>query len=271
MFTVYSNLGAKNSNSEVNSEAENSEVEKSEVEKSETDKSEAENSEADNYDGDNSDGDGYETDSNRSYFEENVESLVHHPVRDIPEIYLRRFIQETEGIKREHIDDANKNPEEEYEEEDLLQEFTERNQALRDELRRRKDAGMVADSSDDEDVRQRTSQYGNPGENQGEYQGENKGEGQGEGEGSRKRKFEEDNDDAHQSSNKVKDHSSDMTGNRDPQGENYSNRSSDNGSINKNSSQSENNNPDKQSPMDFVLEKQQCELPDIPDSDGGGD
>ena len=29
------------------------------------------------------------------------------------------------------------------------------------------------------------------------------------------------------------------------------------------------NNPDRQSPIDFVIEKQQCEIPDIPDLDGG--
>jgi hypothetical protein len=29
--------------------------------------------------------------------------------------------------------------------------------------------------------------------------------------------------------------------------------------------------PDNQSPVDYVLEKQACEMPDIPDSDGGGD
>lgn len=39
------------------------------------------------------------------------------------------------------------------------------------------------------------------------------------------------------------------------------------GSIgNKSKSESEN----KQSPIDFVLEKKQCEMADIPDSDGGG-
>ena len=29
------------------------------------------------------------------------------------------------------------------------------------------------------------------------------------------------------------------------------------------------NNPDRQSPIDFVIEKQQCEIPDIPGLDGG--
>lgn len=34
---------------------------------------------------------------------------------------------------------------------------------------------------------------------------------------------------------------------------------------------SDNKNPDKQSPVDYVMEKQQTEMPDITDADGGGD
>lgn len=45
-------------------------------------------------------GSGYETDSNRSYFEEGADSMASHPARDIPEDQLRRYIRDTQNIKR---------------------------------------------------------------------------------------------------------------------------------------------------------------------------
>jgi hypothetical protein len=56
-----------------------------------------------------------------------------------------------------------------------------------------------------------------------------------------------------------------------PDSESDSESESEKGSIgNKSKSESENKNVEnKQSPIDFVVEKQQCEMPDVTDSDGG--
>jgi len=45
-------------------------------------------------------GDGYETDSNRSFFEEGADSMADYPARDIPEDHLRRYIKDTGDINR---------------------------------------------------------------------------------------------------------------------------------------------------------------------------
>ena len=47
-----------------------------------------------------SEGDGYETDSNRSWLEEGADAMFDAPAEDISEDYLRRFIKETEDVKR---------------------------------------------------------------------------------------------------------------------------------------------------------------------------
>jgi len=49
--------------------------------------------------------DGYETDSNRSYFEERPETMANHPARDIPEDKLRKYINDTEYKKNNKIED----------------------------------------------------------------------------------------------------------------------------------------------------------------------
>ena len=43
---------------------------------------------------------GYETDSNRSYFEQGADSMMIHPVRDLPDRELRRFIRDTSEVRR---------------------------------------------------------------------------------------------------------------------------------------------------------------------------
>jgi hypothetical protein len=90
-----------------------------------------------------SSGDGYETDSNRSYFEEGSFSMAECNVRDIPEDYLRRYIKDTDDMTL-HPEKYGLNSEENSE---FVDEWVDRNQELRDELRRRKDEGLIPDSS----------------------------------------------------------------------------------------------------------------------------
>ncbi len=88
-------------------------------------------------------GDGYETDSNRSFFEEGADSMADYPARDIPEDHLRRYIKDTGDINR-HPEKAGIEREEDQE---FREWWANRNQELRDELRRRKDEGLIPDSS----------------------------------------------------------------------------------------------------------------------------
>jgi hypothetical protein len=80
---------------------------------------------------------GYETDSNRSYFEEGAQAMVNHPVDQLPEDQLRRYITDTDEI----ID----NPALAGVENDsrLRQQWADRNNELRQELSRRMDEGMI--------------------------------------------------------------------------------------------------------------------------------
>ena len=66
-----------------------------------------------------SEGDGYETDSDRSRFEEGVDTMTSYSPRDLPDDHLRRYIKDIGDIKR--------NPEK---------------------------AGIEGDNSDDEELRQ---------------------------------------------------------------------------------------------------------------------
>jgi hypothetical protein len=45
-------------------------------------------------------GSGYETDSNRSFYEEGADAMVSHPAGEIPEDHLRRYIKDTAEIMR---------------------------------------------------------------------------------------------------------------------------------------------------------------------------
>lgn len=87
---------------------------------------------------------GYETDSNRSYFAEGADAMAEAPVEDIPEDQLRKYIHDTADI--------NRNPERGLVrpmDTELAQHWADREPALREELRRRKDAGMIPDSPSD--------------------------------------------------------------------------------------------------------------------------
>jgi hypothetical protein len=138
--------------------------------------------------GNNSDG-GYETDSNRSFWEEGVDAMAVHPVGEIPEVYLRQYIEETQDIvDNPELGSAVEDPE-------LHQIWVDRNQELRDELRRREDVGMIAPSNSS-----------GPGDNQGIVTANNSESNNNENEGSEnntaassssnKRKFEDDGESA---------------------------------------------------------------------------
>ena len=95
-----------NSNNNLESENENTEIGENLGNNSE---SENENTEI----GENSDnnspsiddvGSGYATDSNRSFFEEGARAMMSHPVEDIPEDHLRRYIADTGEIVDNPID-----------------------------------------------------------------------------------------------------------------------------------------------------------------------
>jgi hypothetical protein len=84
------------------------------------------------------DGSGYATDSNRSFFEEGTDAMMLHPVRDIPEDHLRRYIEDTGEI----VDNPEEivGPEEDgaYE---IIQEYSDRHEELKEELNRREREG----------------------------------------------------------------------------------------------------------------------------------
>jgi hypothetical protein len=84
------------------------------------------------------DGSGYATDSNRSFFEEGTDAMMVHPVRDIPEDHLRRYIEDTGEI----VDNPEEivGPEEDGASE-ILQEYSDRHEELKEELNRRECEG----------------------------------------------------------------------------------------------------------------------------------
>ena len=89
-----------NSNNNLESENENPEIGENLGNNSE---SENENSEIGENSDNNSpsiddDGSGYATDSNRSFFVEGARAMMSHPVEDIPEDQLRRYIADTGDI-----------------------------------------------------------------------------------------------------------------------------------------------------------------------------
>lgn len=85
---------------------------------------------------------GYETDSNRSFFEEGANAMADYPVREIPEDQIRRYIRDTAEINR-HPEEAGVDGPDDGE---WRQHWIDRNQDLRDELRRRKNEGIIPDS-----------------------------------------------------------------------------------------------------------------------------
>jgi len=93
------------------------------------------------------DGDGYESNSDRSFFEEGVDAMEHHPAQDLPDDILRKYKHDLGDIVRHPwkagIDgDRSGNAE-------LRQEKAERYQELKDELQRRKDEGIIPNNNTD--------------------------------------------------------------------------------------------------------------------------
>jgi hypothetical protein len=57
-------------------------------------------SEPEGSDGEFSEATGYETDSNRSFFEEGADAMSDYPATNLPDDHLRRFITDTKDIVR---------------------------------------------------------------------------------------------------------------------------------------------------------------------------
>jgi hypothetical protein len=129
-----------NSDNNLESENENSEIGENLDNNSE---SENENSEIGENSDNNSpsiddDGSGYATDSNRSYFEEGATAMMSHPVEDIPEDQLRRYIEDTGEIVDNPIEVVR--PDEDGATE-IIQEYSDRHEELKEELNRRQREG----------------------------------------------------------------------------------------------------------------------------------
>jgi hypothetical protein len=192
-----------NSNNNLESENENSEIGENLGNNSE---SENENTEIGENSDNNSpsiddDGSGYATDSNRSYFEEGARAMMSHPVEDIPEDQLRRYIEDTGEIVDNPIEVVG--PDEDGASE-IIQEYSDRHEELKEELNRRQREGWtnLPDSADSEP---------NTNNNPESASSVNK-----DSESSTKRKFEDDSDSSIQPPKKFKQDSSDITGETEP-------------------------------------------------------
>ena len=192
-----------NSNNNLESENENSEIGENLGNNSE---SENENSEIGENSDNNSpsiddDGSGYATDSNRSFFEEGARAMMSHPVEDIPEDHLRRYIADTGEIVDNPIEVVG--PDEDGASE-IIQEYSDRHEELKEELNRRQREGWtnLPDSPDSEP---------NTNNNPESASSVNK-----DSESSTKRKFEDDSDSSVQPPKKFKQDSSDITGETEP-------------------------------------------------------
>ena len=192
-----------NSNNNLESENENPEIGENLGNNSE---SENENSEIGENSDNNSpsiddDGSGYATDSNRSFFEEGARAMMSHPVEDIPEDHLRRYIADTGEIVDNPIEVVG--PDEDGASE-IIQEYSDRHEELKEELNRRQREGWtnLPDSPDSEP---------NTNNNPESASSVNK-----DSESSTKRKFEDDSDSSVQPPKKFKQDSSDITGETEP-------------------------------------------------------
>ena len=192
-----------NSNNNLESENENPEIGENLGNNSE---SENENSEIGENSDNNSpsiddDGSGYGTDSNRSWFEEGANAMMVHPVREIPEDQLRRYIKDTGEILDDPIEIVD--PAEEGATE-ILQEYSDRHEELKEELNRREREGWtnLPDSPDSEP---------NTNNNPESASSVNKNS-----ESSTKRKFEDESDSSIQPPKKSKQDNSDITGETEP-------------------------------------------------------
>ena len=240
--------------------------------------------------------DGYRSDSNRSYFEEGTDAMVYHPVGEIAEDQLRRYITDTREIMHHPCEAGGELDDMDPRNDDIRQIFGDRNQELRQELRQRKESGMVPDSpseNSDITVLSTTSENnsGNVSNNKNDTASSssipadsastNKSKFIEDAESStqpskeefkqdtsdnlpdvdnssnipsasfstHKRKFDEDDGSSIQPSKKIKQESSDNT-------------------VTDSTSGTSSTNPDNQSPLDYVLEKQSYEMSDIYEADG---
>jgi hypothetical protein len=146
-------------------------------------------------------GSGYETDSNRSYFEDGTTAMINHPVGDIPEDQLRRYIKDTkeivdypEQIVRPNEDGAR----------EIIQGYSDRHDELQEELDRRQREGLTNNLPDSPDPESSTN-------NKESAPSVNK-----DLESSTKRKFNDDSDSSIQPPKKFKQDSSDITGETEP-------------------------------------------------------
>ena len=127
--------------------------------------------------------------------------MMVHPVREIPEDQLRRYIKDTGEILDDPIEIVD--PDEEGATE-ILQEYSDRHEELKEELNRREREGWtnLPDSPDSEP---------NTNNNPESASSVNK-----DSESSTKRKFEDDSDSSVQPPKKFKQDSSDITGETEP-------------------------------------------------------
>ena len=257
---VFNNELNKNSENSNENNSENSNVNNSEnSNENNSENSNDNNSPTDGLD-DNSTSsfeDAYETDSNRSFFEDGTEAMLDTDPKVIPEDFLRQYIKETRGIVKDEFPEP-------QEDNDLHEKYSDRNQELRAELRDRKDRGMVPQSPSD--ISPSTSPSPSPSpsrspeanlpissENNTYNDSINKNNTVSsiptDSSSTHKRKFDEDDGSSIQSSKRFKEESSDNT---------VTNSTSDTAST----------NHVNQSPLDYVLEKQSTEMSDIYEADG---
>jgi hypothetical protein len=210
-----------NSNNNLESGNENSEIGENLGNNSE---SENENSEIGENSDNNSpsiddDGSGYATDSNRSFFEEGARAMMSHPVEDIPEDHLRRYIADTGEIVDNPIEVVG--PDEDGASE-IIQEYSDRHEELKEELNRRQREGWtnLPDSPDSEPNTNNNPESASSVNKDSESNTNNNPESASsvnkDSESSTKRKFEDDTDSSVQPPKKFKQDSSDITGETEP-------------------------------------------------------
>jgi len=164
------------------------------------------------------DGSGYATDSNRSFFVEGARAMMSHPVEDIPEDHLRRYIADTGEIVDNPIEVVG--PDEDGASE-IIQEYSDRHEELKEELNRRQREGWtnLPDSPDSEPNTNNNPESASSvkdSESNTNNNPESASSVNKDSESSTKRKFEDDSDSSVQPPKKFKQDSSDITGETEP-------------------------------------------------------
>nr|YP_010620785.1 hypothetical protein PN052_mgp10 [Pseudofabraea citricarpa]WAX38796.1 hypothetical protein [Pseudofabraea citricarpa] len=223
--------------------------------------------------------DGYGTDSNRSYFAEGTDAMVDCPADELAEDSLREFIKVTREIWHHPCEGGGELDDNDPANDGIRQSFSERYRELRQELRRRKEAGMVPNSpsessaitdrpvsppensSDNDSVNVNDTvtssnipSASSPPENSSGNDSVNVKDTvtssniPSASSSTNKRKFEDDDGSSIQSSKRIKHDSNNLDSS--------------------NTFGTTNTNPDNQSPIDYVVEKQSEEMSDIYEIDG---